>query len=412
MGSSGGAIGVLTGGYALYPMAEVLGVFDATTKSVDGQLTLAANTVSWAQNDAVEEPHYFQEAVQADTQFVGQTTPRPTTFQTAGVSYQINVGPGMRGWSVQNAAPANSYLGGGGTHSAPDVAYESLGIWKRTMEAQAGELGVFQIHCNSHGCGRWNSGYDLFQLDSSTGADAVSFQPLTDALNVRMGGANYGFSASAFTAPTVNAGALTATTLNVTSDTTIPQTMSFMAPHLSTNSQFCQGFGTTLAPHSSTFYCWWNTPTPFASLETFAGGDPLQTKASSVWMNGGPVAIGNSATVGASLPALLNVGSSAQFQVDANGNVKAANFAGILGGTTGSIGGAALAAGSCASGNAAVTNATVGAPVAVSAADGSLPSGLSVLSAAVTTPGSVTVQICAISATTPAAKAYNVRVLQ
>ena len=64
------------------------------------------------------------------------------------------------------------------------------------------------------------------------------------------------------------------------------------------------------------------------------------------------------------------------------------------------------------SGTVTVTNASVGAPVAVSASDGSLPNGLSVLSAAVGSPGVVTVQVCAVAATTPAAKSYNVRVLQ
>ena len=49
--STGGTVAELTGGYALYPMAEVLGVFDAATKSVDGQMTLAPNTVPWAAND-------------------------------------------------------------------------------------------------------------------------------------------------------------------------------------------------------------------------------------------------------------------------------------------------------------------------------------------------------------------------
>ena len=410
--SSGGAIGVLTGGFILYPMAEVLGVFNATTRSIDGQLSLAANTVSWANGDPIEEPHYFQEAVQADTEFVGQTTPRATVFGRAGIEYQSNVGPGMSGWTIRNAAPLNSYLGNGGTHSAPDVAYASIGVWNRTMEAQAGEIGVFQLHCNSHGCGRWNSGYNLFELDSAYGTDFISFQPQTDTLNVTMGGISYGFTSSAFSAPNITAGAVNATNLNVTSSTTGPQTLSFMAPNLSVGSQFCQGFGTSIAPHKSTFYCWWNKAVPYASLETFALGDPLQLGASSLWLNGGPVAIGNSATIGAALPALLNVGSNSQFQVDANGNVKAANFAGILAGTTGVIGGAALAAGNCANGAVTVANSAVGAPVAVSASDGSLPGGLSVLSAAVTAPGTVTVQVCAVAAETPVAKTYNVRVLQ
>ena len=43
--SSGGTVAVLSGGFALYPMAEVLSVFDPATKTVDGQMTLAPNSV-------------------------------------------------------------------------------------------------------------------------------------------------------------------------------------------------------------------------------------------------------------------------------------------------------------------------------------------------------------------------------
>jgi hypothetical protein len=79
-----------------------------------------------------------------------------------------------------------------------------------------------------------------------------------------------------------------------------------------------------------------------------------------------------------------------------------------LTGTTGSIGGGALTAGSCTSGTASVTGATVGHPVYVSASDGSLPNPFTLLSAAVTSASTVTVQLCAVASNTPAAKTYNV----
>jgi hypothetical protein len=79
-----------------------------------------------------------------------------------------------------------------------------------------------------------------------------------------------------------------------------------------------------------------------------------------------------------------------------------------LSGTTGSIGGTALTAGSCASGTAAIIGATVGHPVSVSASDGSLPNGLVILSAAVTASNTVTVQLCATARVTPAARTFNV----
>ena len=214
--SSGGSISILTGGFALYPMAEVLGVYNASTKKVDGQMTLAPNTVQWAVNDAVEQPHYYQEGVSGDVQFIGQTTPRPSVFTRSGMQYEGNVGPGMRGWSVANAVPASSYLGNGGTHTAPDSAYEATGIWSRTFDLQAGEESAFAVHCNSHGCGKWNSGYNLFLLDSNVGLDFMTYQPQTSSLGVNMRGTGYSFTPLGFTAGTVNATTLNATTLNAT----------------------------------------------------------------------------------------------------------------------------------------------------------------------------------------------------
>jgi hypothetical protein len=79
-----------------------------------------------------------------------------------------------------------------------------------------------------------------------------------------------------------------------------------------------------------------------------------------------------------------------------------------LTGTTPSIGGSLVAAGTCASGTVTVNGATVGHPVSVSASDGSLPNPLIILSGAVTASNTVTVQLCAIAAVTPAAKTFSV----
>jgi hypothetical protein len=212
--STGGTVAKLTGGYVLYPMAEVLGVFDTATNSIDGKLTLAANTVPWAANDGVEEPHYYQQLIGADETFVGQTTPRPTITQAPGVQYESNVGPGMNGWAIINAVPSTNYFGNGGTHSAPHAAFMAQGIWQRAMDMQAGEQSVFSVHCNSHGCGKWNSGYNLFEFDSSAGVDTESYQPGTSTLQMAFRGASYQFSPQAFTAGTINAGTVNATTLN------------------------------------------------------------------------------------------------------------------------------------------------------------------------------------------------------
>ncbi len=212
--STGGTISVLTGGFAIYPVAEVLSVYDQAANSVDGQMTLAPNIVTWATADPVEQPHYYQEYVSADTEFVGQSVPRPAVTMRAGMQYQQNNGPGLVGWSIQNAAPSTNYLGYGGTHSYPDVAYEATGIWKRVMNVNAGEQAVFGIQCNLHGCGNWNSGYNLFELSSSVGVDLVGFAPQTSALSFNLRGTPYSFTPQALTAGTIDVGTLNATTIN------------------------------------------------------------------------------------------------------------------------------------------------------------------------------------------------------
>ncbi|WP_035347238.1 GDSL-type esterase/lipase family protein [Edaphobacter aggregans] len=212
--SSGGTISVLTGRYALYPMAEVLSVMNPATKLVDGTMTLAPNTVTWAANDPVEEPHYYQEKVGPDLEYVSQYVPRPTSAQQAGMQYEGNNGPGLIGWTVTNSAAASNYFGNGGTHSAPAAAYVAKGVWLRSMIIDAGEQSVFTIHCNSHGCGKWNSSYNLFELDSSVATDTIAFQPTTSSLSMVLRGTGYTFSPQGFTAGTINAGTVNATTLN------------------------------------------------------------------------------------------------------------------------------------------------------------------------------------------------------
>ncbi len=84
----------------------------------------------------------------------------------------------------------------------------------------------------------------------------------------------------------------------------------------------------------------------------------------------------------------------------------------ILVGTTGSIGGGLLTAGNCATGTATVTGAVVGNPVSWSTSDGTLPSPLAIISAAVTSTNTVSLQVCAVATLTPASKTYNVSVVQ
>lgn len=137
--------------------------------------------------------------------------------------------------------------------------------------------------------------------------------------------------------------------------------------------------------------------------------------------------------------ALLGIGSSCQFKVSSAGNlttpsasVLASTVSGDLplfdnitghladsgillsslkpqlSGTTGSIGGSPLLAGTCATGTATITGAVVGHTVGVSTSDGTAYNGLTDVSATVTATNTVTVNICAIAAVTPTALTYNV----
>lgn len=208
--SSGGTVSYLNGSYVLYPMAEVLSVYNQTTKEVDGQFTLGANTVQWAAGDAVEEPHFYMMLTSADTEFIAQYTPRPIQYSTPGKQYQGNVGPGMHGWVIQNAVPSNSYYGAGGTHQLPDDAYEALGVWGTDFEVDAGANSIIRAHCNLHGCNRWDSGYSLFDLDSAAGQDFLYYAPQTSTMYMTLGGA----PSITFGPNSITAGAVTATTLS------------------------------------------------------------------------------------------------------------------------------------------------------------------------------------------------------
>ncbi len=212
--STGGSITLVTGGFALYPMAEVLSVYNASTKAVDGAMTLAPNNVAWATGDTVEEPHFFQQQLAADISYVTQTTPRPTTYTRAGITYQGNNGPGLQGWTINNTTPAANYIGNGGTHNAPDAAYEATGVWKRTMVLQGGETSLFEVNCNSHGCAKWNSPFNLFELQSSVGTDTMQWAPQSSTFTLSLRGTGFTFAPSGFTATNINATNLNATNIS------------------------------------------------------------------------------------------------------------------------------------------------------------------------------------------------------
>ena len=212
--STGGTVSVITGGYALYPMAEVLSVFNPATKSVDGAMTLAPNAVAWAAGDSVEEPHFFQNRVAADVTAVYQYLPRPTQPVAAGVEYDGLNSAANQGWVISNNTPASAYFGNGGTHLAPQVGMAVTGAWNTSLSLQAGETNAISMGCNSHGCSRWDSAYNLFALQSSAYFDYLNYAPATSTLSFNMRGTTYSMSPTSLTAPVINATTINATRIN------------------------------------------------------------------------------------------------------------------------------------------------------------------------------------------------------
>jgi hypothetical protein len=217
--STGGTVSILTGGYALYPMAEVLSVYDAATRAVDGTITLAPNTVPWATGDAVEEPHYHVMSVYPDFETVVQYMPRPySAYIRPGERFAGGAGPGLSGWDINNFQPASWYYGAGGTHQPPDQAYMVEGVWSRDIDAVAGTQAVMSIHCNLHGCNRWDSAYDLMEMDAAAGRDSINYAPQSNTLTINTGGVPYSFASTGLTAGTINVGTLNATHLSASLD--------------------------------------------------------------------------------------------------------------------------------------------------------------------------------------------------
>ena len=204
--ASGGAVQYLNGGFVIYPMAEVLNVYNAASRTVDGTMTLAPNTAAWAANDPVEQPHWFQEDIWADQDLYQQTVPRPTIYTRAGLMYGGNNSGSMYGWSIENLTSPAHYFGYGGTHTIPVAAYESQGVWQHDMNLTAGEQSVFTVYCNLHGCGNWNSGYDLFQLQDPTGYGYMHYAPQTSTLSVNLRGTNFAFTPAGMMAGTLFTG--------------------------------------------------------------------------------------------------------------------------------------------------------------------------------------------------------------
>lgn len=102
-----------------------------------------------------------------------------------------------------------------------------------------------------------------------------------------------------------------------------------------------------------------------------------------------------------------NCNTSSECGIADGGTIPAAP----LRGTSGSIGGGALTAGACATGTVTITGATT-SMVATASGAGADPGGNYIVRGYVSASNTVTVQVCAVIAGTPAAQTYNVAINQ
>ena len=82
------------------------------------------------------------------------------------------------------------------------------------MVLQGGETSLFDVNCNSHGCAKWNSPFNLFELQSSVGTDTMQWAPQSSTFTLSLRGTGFTFAPSGFTATNINATNLNATNIS------------------------------------------------------------------------------------------------------------------------------------------------------------------------------------------------------
>jgi hypothetical protein len=120
-----------------------------------------------------------------------------------------------------------------------------------------------------------------------------------------------------------------------------------------------------------------------------------------------PNIIERGACANAPASCIVGLDTTSKVQLPASVTVGGSNLNLPLSGTTGTIGGSALAVGACASGTATVTGATAGMGVVL----GTYPGDSFRAAGYVSATNTVTVKICAYVAATPTAQTYTIRVI-
>jgi hypothetical protein len=171
--------------FTMYPGAEVLSVYNSTTKTVDGTMTLAANTVAWNAGDVVEEPHWYMPYVNDAHNNIGMATPQFAGPYGRGYYYIGTVSGQLRGFQVNNNGTPSQYFGHGGNHVPPQSTFYTSGMWSTwaTM-LSAPESTLISVGCKvsspagGDGCTKWDAAYSVLGLaNSNAGSSYLNFDP-------------------------------------------------------------------------------------------------------------------------------------------------------------------------------------------------------------------------------------------
>ena len=188
---SSGTITYTNLGYTLYPSARTNSVYDTAgnANAVDGTFILMPNTVAWANGDTVRQPHY-QKIVTTGVGGAAQVTQFSPRYYNGGDmngqsffgSFSGSIGSG---YDLVNGVASSYYLGYGGTHRVPSVAYQVTGLWSTdlTITAPASDGQIVDISgCPPvYGCLTSFSNFDMFRLPVIT--DSLNGQNSQDHMN-------------------------------------------------------------------------------------------------------------------------------------------------------------------------------------------------------------------------------------
>jgi hypothetical protein len=458
--------------FNLWAGAEVLDVNDYTTSppSIDGHLTLEPNTVAWDTGDAVEQPHHY--AGHMDLMYNTLVINNPTgianggmdyNFSGAGISGGVSYGPtSYAGTHYSNLNKWNLYQFHGGTLTPPNgIAFQ--GPWGTFLISQyapdpIGTTWAY-IGCPASGCNDPTYWYDLFMAGTKGSGQQhlMQFRPFQNSLSVNTTAFHFFSIVDGFTlgdsltfttmAAPVDSGSSAMTGGQLSDATTyyyyVVATNTMGASSRSSELSITTGRNggnnrihlqwTRVAGASGYTICRGSSsggevqiqqnPGAFNGETTFYDdlgslnpGDtcPGATNTSRGGVEGASYfgASSSGTSFEARIQAPANMPATAMITLPSTTSTLATTAQLPLSGTTGSIGGSALAAGQAASRTVSIMGATTSMACVASPAGGNDPGDSFILKCRISGAGTATVSVVATVAGTPIASTYNVRIIR